>query len=98
LQLSLREKPKVVRSLQQCAPLWPIGELNFFFCLTLDTLPMLVSCKLCFILDLKQDHLCEHGVLFDLACLFSWALASQWKGLTTALMFADPSGMGITKA
>ena len=41
LQLSVREKPKVVRSLQQCAPLWPIGELNFFFCLTPSILTIL---------------------------------------------------------
>ena len=34
LQLKVREKPKGVRSLRQCAPLWPIAELKTFLCLT----------------------------------------------------------------
>ncbi|KAK4008117.1 hypothetical protein OUZ56_013271 [Daphnia magna] len=31
----VRDKPKVVRSLRRCAPLWPIAELKIVLCLTI---------------------------------------------------------------
>jgi hypothetical protein len=48
----VRDKPKVVRSLRRCAPLWPIAELKIVLCLTTTIRTMLYHRRIAVIFQL----------------------------------------------